>query len=450
MRNWLRKTLAGLALAISVTAGCAAASAGAQVTAKAHIETWAFDDGCNGGAGASAALVRRWLTFAETNCGPGASKARANCHAGKRVYCHVMQYLDTDWDFTQDRVVASAASDNWWLHEPSPNQGLNVFSDTLGGGYLINQSNPAVRSFFRSYVRRHYNSDDGLLMDWQSPSLPQELYYSTCGCTWTSEIRSNAALRRAHDKMSAALTHRNGSRFIQADNSLPPNPYLPQGLDMLNHATGVDGWVAEGEPESGGTLDPYYSTLLDQIADVSASTRGFVALLAMGSAGAAYQQQSRRVQEATMLLGYRPGHLVDWPDLEQGSADLEVWPEEGIYPTRPIETMRAPRGPGCLAGTGHVCARGGHNSVLAAPGVYRREFGECHRGGVSFGPCAAIVNTTGGPVVVRASWLKRSYHHEITFRGGDVQSGGKLDLTGAPFKAGSTTVAPQDALLLAR
>jgi hypothetical protein len=418
---------------------------------RSHIETWAFDDGCNDGGGTSRALVRGWVTFAESNCGTDSRKARSDCHAGHATYCDVMQYLDTDWAFAQDGVrMASVASGDWWLHERAPNQGVSIFSDTLGGGFAINQSIGAVRSFFRAYVQGHFNADDGLMMDWQSPSLRQELYYSTCGCTSTSEIRSDAALRRAHEAMSAALRHRNGAPFIQADNALTSNPWQPQGLDMLSRSAGVDGLIAEGEPVSDGTLDPNFSTLLDEIAYVDNRTTAFVVLLGRASSDAPYQAQSRRVQEATILLGYRAGHLVDWPDMEQGSRDLAVWPEEGIYPTRPIESMRTPGGRGCLAGTGEVCSRGGHTSIQVAPGVYRREFGACYDRRASFGRCAAIVNTTAAPVVVRSSWLRRSYHHEITLMGGDVESGGTVDVAGAWFAAGSTVVGPGDALLLAR
>src|SRR4249919_136594 len=34
-----------------------------------HVATWAYDDGCVGGKGASAGLVRAWVTYAESNCG---------------------------------------------------------------------------------------------------------------------------------------------------------------------------------------------------------------------------------------------------------------------------------------------------------------------------------------------------------------------------------------------
>lgn len=456
--------LIAVVLGFVVALGVSAAGAGAKahrghrragrihrVTAgvPAHVETWAYDDGCNGGTGAGAWLVREWVTYAESNCGPGTTKARTDCHANGTIHCYVMQYLDTNWDFPEDHMrIASAASGNWLLHAPSSQ---SVYTSTMGGGYLLNQLVPEVRRFFQSYVRANYNSDDGLLMDWQSPSLAQELYYSTCGCLTTREIPTNQMLQAAHDHMASAMTHRNGAPFIQANNSLPGNPYLPQGLDMLNRARGVDAWVAEGEPESGGVLDPYYSTLLDQIAYISHHTAGFVVLMSEAAAGSTQQQQSRRMDEATILLGYSPGHLVDWADLEQGSSDLAVWPEEGLYPANPEQSMGAPRGRGCLAGLGVVCSRGGHNDLEVAPGVYRREFGACFDRGVRFGPCAAIVNTTGRPVAVRASWLRGvAFGHRIAFAGGDVQSGGTIRVKGLPFHAGKTVVGPQDAILLSQ
>ena len=361
-----------------------------------------------------------------------------------------MQYLDTDWNFAVEATrLAGAASSVWWVHEPAPNQGIRIFSNTFGGGYLVNQINPTVKSFFSSYARRHFDGDDGLMMDWQSPSLSQELYYSTCGCTTTTEIRTDRALRAGHQAMSAALTHVDGRPFIQVDNTLPPNPFLPQGLGMLNSRIGVDAWVIEGEPFDYGTLDPSYSTLLDQIAYIATRTRGFAIPMSRAEAGAAYQPRARRIQEATMLLGFSPGHLVDWAALEEGSADLAVWPEEGIYPTGPVESMRRPGGSGCLAGTGVVCSHGGHTSLQVAPGVYRREFRACYDRGVRFGACAAIVNTTARAVTVRARWLRLRYRHQIGFIGGDVQSGGKLTPAGARVGAGSAVIPADDAILLA-
>lgn len=418
-----------------------------------HIATWAYDDCGNGGSAAGATLVRQWVSYAEANCGRGGdSKALSDCHANGTTYCDSIQYLDTSWIYAEGSPpwasFDKAASENWYQHVPGSTT-TRIRNNSYGGGYLINQSNPGVQSFFQSYVRRSANADDGLMMDDQSASTPAELYYSDCGCKSTDETRSDAALQAAHGDMARAMTHSNGTPFLQIDNSLAPNPYQPQGLNLLNQSSKVVGLISEGAPESNGTLDPYYSTLLDQIAYVSNNTSGFVVPLSYAQAGASYQQQTRRVQEATMLLGYSPGHLVDWADLEQGSSNLGVWPEEGIVPTNPVQSMTAPTGAGCLTGTGNVCPTGGHNDVQVAPGVYRREFRSCYDQGTAFGACASIVNTTGGPVTVKSSWLTQSYGHQITFNGGDVQSGGTLDLKGAAFTPESTTVPSDDAILLA-
>jgi hypothetical protein len=419
----------------------------------AHTETWAYDDCGNGGASANSTLVRTWLTYAESNCGPGGdAKALTDCHAGGTVFCDVIQYLDTNWIFLNGsppwKSFDAASSPSWFQHPPG-SQTTPLMSSSYGGGYLINQSNLSVQAFFQSYIRSSYNSDDGLMMDDQAAGLSTQLYYSTCGCTTTNEIGSDAALQAAHESMSASMTHSNGQAFTQIDNALPANPYLPQGLNLLNQSTGVDGLVTEGEPEYNGRLDPYYSTLLDQIAYVANNTKSFVVPLSYDQAGSSTQQQSRRVQEATILLGYSPGHLVDWADLEQGSSDLAVWPEEGIDPTNPVQSMSAPAGSGCLAGTGNVCSTGGHNDVEVAPGIYRREFRACYNQGVLFGACATLVNTTGSPVTISSAWLTQSYSHQIAFNGGDVQSGGTINLTGTVFTPNSTTVGADDASLLA-
>lgn len=431
----------------------AKASTAVASIAQLHTETWAYDDCGNGGAAATAAVMRAWVTYAEAACGPGGdSKALSDCRSGSTVYCNVIQYLDTNWIYLHAsppwNAFSGASSESWYQHTPG-SQTARVETRGYGGGYLIDQSQPAVQSFFQNYVHTNYNADDGLMMDDQASSMSSLLYYSACGCSTSNEVGSADALRTAHESMSAAMTHSSGAPFTQIDNTLPPNPYLPQGFDMLSQSTGTQGLISEGAPESGGHLDPYYSTLLDQIAYVANKTSSFVVPLSYGAAGASYQQQSRRVQEATILLGYSPGHLVDWADLEQGSKNAAVWPEQGIYPTSPVQSMQAPGGTGCFAGTGAVCSTGGHNDLEVSTGVYRREFGACYDHGVLFGACASIVNTTGRAVIVKSSWLTTAYRHQVRFDGGDVQSGGTINLAVTAFRPGATTVASHDATLLA-
>jgi hypothetical protein len=453
--------LTGVALAVLVltasagatrvsASGARAASVPKPPVTDQHIDTWAFDDGCNGGARASSALIHKWVSFAEQNCGPLASKALKDCHSGGQEYCYVIQYMDTDWVYGQaDIPIRNSAPNSWWLHS-STNRSTRVFGNQEGGGYLMNQTLPAVRAWWRRYVRTYYNHDDGLLMDDQSSSLSEELFYSTCKCHSTYEIRSNTVLRDGHNAMSSELTHTNGAHFLQADNTLAPNPFLPQGLNMLDTSAGVDGLIGEGDPEQYGVLDPFYSTLLDQLAYVLTKTTGFVVPMSDGKAGARTQTRSRRVQEATVLLAFEPGRMVDWADLEIGNKRLAVWPEEGIYPAgHALQTMTAPGGRGCLHGYGVVCSSGGHNNLEVAPGVYRREFTSCDNQGAAFGACATIINTNAHAVTVQASWLRQRYHHEITLHGGDIQSGGKINLAGAKFAPGASKIPADDAILLA-
>ena len=166
----------------------------------------------------------------------------------------------------------------------------------------------------------------------------------------------------------------------------------------------------------------------------------FVALLSYDTSGSL---RARRVQDATILLGYSPGHTVDWADLETNSNDLAVWPEEAIVPTDPIQTMNTPGGTGCFSAQGIVYSTGGHNDLEVAPGVYRREFADCYDHGTEIGECATIINTTTNPVTIKSSWLTQTYSSQITLNGGDIQSGGTLDLNGAPFTSGTTRIPPR-------
>src|SRR5579875_1035302 len=376
-----------------------------------HVPTWAYDGGCNGGSGASASLVRTWVSYAESNCGPRARKALHDCRSGRATPCIAVQYLDPNWVFMR--------------------------------GSVLDQLRGAVDGWFRRYVRRHYNAYPALMIDDSYPSLRGELYYA--GVRTSREIHSDRALRAAHARMAAALTHRDGHPYLQIDNALSPNPSLPAPFAMLGRPPAVRGLIAEGAPLDDGRLTPYYATLLDEIARIDSRSRDFVVLLSYARGGS---PRARRLQAATVWLGYDGEHVVSWSDLERGSDRLAVWPEEGIVPTHPLQSMSPPGGSGCLAGVGVICSQGGHHDLEVAPGVYRREFADCYDQSIPFGPCAAIVNTTGSPVTIQRSWLSQPYGHESTFDGGDVQSGGRLKLRGAGFRAGASRVPAGDALLL--
>jgi hypothetical protein len=408
------------------------------------VPTWAYDD-CNGGGNAAASLVQRWVSFAESNCGPGQMKAVNDCAS----VCTPVQYFDANWIYPNGGTIpiGSAASENWYLHDPGYTDSAHRISTTnYGGGLLINQANTAVDSWFQNYARTNYNKFPGLMMDDASPTLGMQLYYANSpSVSSTTEITSNTALQNSHNQLAGYMTHSNGTPFLQVDNALSPNPWIATPFSMINDNQGVEGFVVEGAPWSGG-ITSYYSNLLDQIAYIDSTQNDFITMLSYDTTGSS---QSRLVQEATELLGYSGNHLVDWNDLEKNSGNLAVYPEEGIVPTNPVQTMAAPGGSGCLAGNGATCSTGGHNNIQVASGIYRREFANCYNQGTAIGPCATIINTTGAAVTVQSSWLTQTYHHEITFNGGDVQSGGTLNLTGAGFTAGTTTIPASNAILIA-
>jgi len=446
-----------IAIAVALLLPAAAISSRGRPTARrphstqapvpSHIPTWAYDDGCNGGVGASGALVRAWVSFAESNCGSRARKALDNCRWRKVTYCIAVEYLDTNWIYADGGVpVARFAQESWWLHEPGYTDSAHrIAVASFGGGAILDQSNPEVEAWFRAYVRRHYNQYPALMMDNASASLAAELYYA--GMASSDEVRTNRQLQIGHERMAAALTHRNGTPFLQVDNALNSNPSVASPFPMLNRPWSVFGMLAEGAPEDDGTMTKDYATLLDELAYVDATPDDSVVLLSYDPAGSL---QSRRVQAATEWLGYDGGHVVSWSDLELDSRDLSIWPEEGIVPTSPIESMAAPGGRGCLAGEGVICSRGGHNGIQVAPDVYRREFADCYYRSTAIGQCAAVVNASSLPVTVRVSWLRLPYTHVITMAGGDVQSGGRVVLSGAPFLPGVTVIPAHDAILLSR
>ncbi|MHB8690634.1 MAG: hypothetical protein ACYDHH_05255 [Solirubrobacteraceae bacterium] len=423
----------------------AAAPANPSTPVPAHVPTWAYADLCNGGTGASVSLVRQWVTYAASHCGPLGMNVLDACHSGTTSYCTAVQYVDPSRIFSEGSVpIALSAQESWWLHQP----GYSDFQHRLrvsdyGGGSFLNQSDPAVISWFQNYVRVGYNAYDALMVDDTAAALNEQLYGS--GADLSQELSSNAQLVSAHEQLAAALTHIDGSPYVQIDNGINPNPYVQAPFALLDHPGTMNGLIAEGYPMNNGRLGSYYSSLLDDMAYVDHTANDFMVLLSYDPSGSL---RARRVQAATVLLGYSPGHTVSWSDLEQNSPNLAVWPEEGIVGTDAVQTMGQPGGDGCLKGQGVICAAGGHNDLQVAAGVYRREFATCYNLGAAIGPCAAIMNTTGAPVTVKPSWLTLGYHHELTLLGGDVQSGGSVDPSGAPFSAGSTAVPAGDALLL--
>jgi hypothetical protein len=414
-----------------------------------HIETWAYDLPGTGkeGSTASGSLVRQWLTYAEGG-NINSSKAVNDCHGGTPA-CKAMAYTDANLIYPSGSApVAAAAQENWWLHDPGFTDSAHRITYTKGGQtnvYHLNSSVQAVDNWFKNYSDNGLNYD-GLFMDDSAATLKDTLYGS--GQSTSQEWASDSAVQAGHELLAKTLTKSDGTPFIQVNNGLPAQVFLNAlaNIQQTLNSQNVIGAITEDSPVQNGTIisQLYYGSLLDVMGYMIHASK-FHALL---SSATTPTGQFRRMQEGTVLLGYLPGKIVDWDNLEDTSTSLAVFPEEGIYPTQPLETMGTPSGTGCLTGSGSLCSSGGHNDVQVAPGVYRREFAACYNQGTLFGRCATIVNSTTAAVTVQSAWLSQSYSHQITFNGGDVQGGGTVNLTGASFTKGTTSVPAQDSLLL--
>jgi hypothetical protein len=58
------------------------------------------------------------------------------------------------------------------------------------------------------------------------------------------------------------------------------------------------------------------------------------------------------------------------------------------------------------------------------------------------------VNTTGATVTVQGGWLRQAYGHQLTLSGGDVQSSGTVNPSGAGFTPNVSQIAADSATVL--
>jgi hypothetical protein len=473
----LQRTLA-LSVALAAALVCAGCSQqqNQELTgpagAPAHIETWAYVDACHGVGPAETSVIRQWVSFAETKCAVDHTLANAVCHPN---HCTSIAYIDPNLDWSRagvgfrvpsctrpDAGGSGCGNEQWFVHKPGfadLSHRLTWTNPAWGSAYLLNGGAPSVDRFVARYVHRRLSAYDGLMVDDVGASVVQQLYGDARPIyTASAELRTNAQVQRAHVKLARSL----GSSFLQVDNTLTANPYVLPVFTLLNHPASVVGVIAESYPENGSAhrLASWYSTGLDDIAYLETTpelSRDFVALLGYSTNGSLI---ARRVQEATVMLGYEPHRVVDWPDLNEDERSLIVWPEEGLYFERPLQTMGPPSGARCMNGLGGPCS-GGHADLEVAhgsnaheqrggAGVYRREFRQCYYRGAAIGGCAAVMNDTNRAVVVKPGWFSQRYGSEIEMDGGEVEDGGGLTVDGTKFTLGATKIGPDDAALLSQ
>jgi hypothetical protein len=440
-----------------------------------HVQTWAYVDSCHGVGPGQTSLVRQWVTFAETKCATDHGLAPADCHANSVSYCTSISYIDPNLDWSRaglGMVIPSCTAatsgqstcgnEDWFVHKAGyhdRDHRLTWTNADLGLAYLLNGADSSLDRFIVGYAHRVLSGFDGLMVDDVGSGQPAQFYGDANPIYTTSEeLRSDDAVQQSHADLAAKLA----SSFTQIDNGLVVNPNVLPAFGLLNRPAAVVGLVSESYPENGGTntLASWYSSGLDDMAyldDTVSLSRDFLVLLGYNPDG---DPVARRVQEATVMLGFSPGKIVDWADLAENRPGLAVWPEEGLYFTRPVQTMQAPTGSACMNGLGGPCDHGHADLEVASgtnaheqtggAGVYRREFRSCFLQGVPVGGCATIMNDTDHRVVVSKAWLALPYRYEMKMNGGEISSGGRLDVRGTPFKPGETTIGADDAALLSQ
>jgi hypothetical protein len=413
-----------------------------------HIATWAYDMYSGEGGQASAADVRRLLTYAEDGDGDG--KTLSDCYGGtscKSVYYwdpnHVIQ-PSSGCVYHPAEEIMDVASESWFIHDRGYHDSNHrVWGRRPNGcvAWAMNPSNSSYQSWWRGYLRSHADGYDYYFTDDDYMMLSKEMYFTSGGgcrpwptkCTSTEEIPNDASMVLAHATLVNAMSHRDGDPMkfffqqVSFDDALDASAF---GASSRFVGITCEGCISSPAYPA---LYSRYSWVLDAMAAVNA-TGGQFELTSQGDAGggSATEHLQRLLTTGFAWLGYKEGHTIVWADLEEEHPDkLPVWPEDLIYPSQPLQTMVS-----------------GHSNIEVASGVYRREFATCYQKGVYFGHCAAVVNANGGRTVVRSSWLRQAYHHFVTISGGDELTGGVANVRGGSFYVNDTSIEGGGAILL--
>ncbi len=423
----------------------------------AHIATWAYDEYWGPGAYGTTAQVREYLTYAQD--GAGNDKAANDCTGSNAcksvVYFGPNLFYDTAacGTVTPDvRGILRQSSENWFVHETGYTNSIHRiaghYTEHCNGRtftipvYAMNTLAPAVRAFYASYLHTWAPRYDEFMMDNTSGEVLTQFYGpggGFCGgrlCSTTQEMRTDAAVVSEHGLLANALTHPNGTAMRGVFNGLNFTNGRPNDLDVLRSSSHFHGVVCEGCVMSGGLPRPaLFPEMLNAMAEIDAIPGASLVMLNDGALAGNIPalNRARTLTTAMAWLGYSEGHTIVWPNLEQNTLRLTIFPENSIYPSSPVESMRS-----------------GATDIQVASHVYRREFRACYYRRAAIGPCAAIVNGSYGSVTIRSSWLAQRYGHAVELIGSDIPSGGRISLTGVPFYANRTYIGSGNAILLVR
>lgn len=339
--------------------------------------------------------------------------------------------------------MLAAAAEDWYVHQAgyadAGHRLHGTYTERCQGAsitipvYAINNANPALQAWWQAYLQRNADGFDYLFADDTAGTVRDQLYGpggGMCGghtCTSTQESPNDAAVVAEHQAFTNALQHSNGTPFkfvfngFSYDGAQYPNDMSLLGGNMV-------GGACEGCAIT-GTINPRgFAPVLNGMA-AATNANGLFVLLAYGGSpsGSTSQITQRSVSVALAWLGYSQGHVALWDDLEDNTSNFAVFPEELLYPSNPVQTMRT-----------------GATDLQVAPNVWRREFATCYFKGSYIGACAAIINGNSSSVASSSSWFTQKYGHVAQPVGGDVVSGGSVTFGGSV----PASVPPQSAEIL--
>ena len=416
-----------------------------STTGPYHIDTYAYDQTYGEAHGVGLGQINQLLTFAQ-----GDKKALNDCHSGTHA-CKAVYYFrpfaevastPSSCSEEPDASVLAAASENWYLHYPGYADAAHRVVGKDAGGclmYAMNSDNMAMQAWWLNYLRANANNYDLFFVDEEPMDIVDATSFQSGGgcngtyCKTTQEIGADPAMEASHVGFMQGLTYTQGAPMQLIYQQAYPARTQSLDLTAMGTSSNYMGVSCEGcITNTGSTIVPNnYKPFLDEMAAIIAANKTFL-VIADGDApsGSSTEILQRLVTTGIMWLAYSEGHTFVQPNLERYTKNLAVWPEDLIYPSKPIQTMVS-----------------GADDLQVAPGVWRREFSTCYQMGHSFGRCAAIVNSTSSAVTVQGAWLSQSYKHMASLSGGDVISGGTASVGTSTFTPGVTTIQAGGALL---
>jgi hypothetical protein len=429
----------------------ATASPAASPAVPLHIPTMAIDEYGTEGENASSASVNQYVSYAEG--GLGNDKATVDCDSGSAKNCLSVFYMDPNFLYDSAQCpsaeatsVTEASDESWFVHEAgytdfahrvqgSYSQDCNGASVTVPV-YLFNDANSSVISYFESYMQSVANSWDVFFMDDTSARVLTQTYGPGGGfcrnnpptnyCTTTEEYPTDASVAAAHVTFASGMNHTNGDAMKFMFNGVGFSGSTVENLDILSGSSRYIAAVCENCILNANVFRPtMYANVLSAMAQIDQIPGAAFVELNTGfeASGSPEEQHDRVTTTAVAWLGYSPGQTIVFPNLEDTTTNLAVWPEDAIVPTQPLQSMTSSAG-----------------QIEVSPGVYLREFAQCYDAGVAIGQCAAVLNSNTSAATIEASWLKQKYTHILEMSGGDIESGGTISLTKDFFVPGISEV----------